>query len=246
MFWHWFEPWGFMNTEPGKHESQFEALSQRLFGRTFWGDYGGDIISRYYYSYLLENYTLAVGFIEAAHGQGLVLMRNPLEDPAYSDQLREVIRFLAFFDPESPEYGHGEMWDPEGLSDWEWQLIDKEMNEGWWAEYVHGELVDHFSDWEDNTLVPDINTKEWGDFIWRYYRESDENYPYFEGADSLITPGFEIEDAADWLLAQYADSITNAGNPEFDLWAMVYGAPTSGRMSYAEVVAQTWNANRDI
>ena len=227
MFWNWFEPWGFMNTEPGKHEAQWESLSQRLFGRTFWGDYGGDIVTRFYYTELLKNYPNVVSSIEAAHGQGLVL--SGIMD-GYNDELREVIRFLAYFDPESREYGYGEMWDADGFSDWEWQAIDKEMNEGWWAEYTQRELVDYFSDWDGNTIVPDINTQEWADFIWEFYRENDENYPYFEGADSLIVPGFgEVEVAAEWLLERYARSLTEAGNPE--------------PLDFAEVVAATWNSN---
>ena len=242
MFWRWWAPWDFMNTEPGKHESQFEALSQRLFGRTFWGDYGGDIVTRWYYSELLENYPLAVASIEAMHGQGLVLTAVEPDNEEYRDQLREVIRFLAFFDPASSEYFYGEVWGSDYMSDWEWKLIDKELTEGWWANYTRGELVDYFADWEDNTIVPEVGTEEWAKFVWEFYRENDENYPYFESADSIVVPGWDTDAAAEWLLAQYAKSITEAGNPEVTL----VSATPEYNTDYATSVAAIWNDNLNL
>jgi hypothetical protein len=203
-----------MDTEPGHHESQWEALSQRLFYRTFWGDYAGDIVSRFYYTEVLKMAPLAVGSIEAMHGQGLVLIGVEPDNEEYRDQLREVIRFLAYFDPESREYGHGELWDSEGLSNFEFEAANAEMMTGWWGEYAHRELVDHFEDWEGNTIVPELGSEGWSDLLWRLLYEDGEYYPYWEGADSLIVPGWETEKAVEWLLDEYARSITEAGNPQ--------------------------------
>lgn len=214
MFWRWWAPWDFMNTEPGQHESQFNALSQRLFGLTFWGDYGGDIISRYHYSMLLEEAPLVVGSIDAMHGQGLVLVAVEPDNEEYRDQLREVIRFLAYFDPDSKSYGGYPLYDESGFSDWEWHAIQKEMTEGWWAEYERGELAEQFEDWEDNTIVPEVGSDEWGQLLADWDEEhQDGDYPYWEGADSLIVTNWDAEKVAAWLLDRYARSITEAGNP---------------------------------
>lgn len=211
MFWHWFEPWGFMNTEPGKHESQFEALSQRLFGRTFWGSYGGDILTRYYYTALLEDYPLAVASIEAGHGQALVLSAVEPDNEEYRDQLREVIRFLAHFDPNSSEYVDY-IWGEDAFSQFEYDLAYEEMTSGWWGTYYRNELVEYFVDWEDNTIVPE--GEEWGELLQRVVYDDGEFYPYWETADSLIVPGWDTEKVAERLLEEYARSITEAGNPE--------------------------------
>lgn len=215
MFWRWWAPWDFMETEPGKHESQWNALSQRLFGRTFWGDYGGDIISRYYYTELLRMAPNVVSSVEAMHGQGLVLSGVVV---GYNDELREVIRFLAYFDPESREYGHGELWDVDGFSNFEYEAAYEEMTTGWWGEYSHGELVAHFSDWEDNTIVPERDSEGWGDLLQSYLYDDGEFYPYWESADSLVVHGWETDKVAEWLLERYAKSITDAGNPEVTLF----------------------------
>lgn len=212
MFWHWFEPWGFMNTERGHHESQFEALSQRLFGITFWSPYGGDIVNRFYYVEVQKMAPLVVGSIEAAHGQGLVLIAVEPDNEEYRDQLREVIRFLAWFDPESSEYGHGDLWDVDEFSNFEYELAFEEMTTGWWGEYHRDELVDYFADWEDNTIVPE--GEEWGELLQTYLYDDGEFYPYWESADSLVVEGWDTKKVAEFLLDQYARSLTEAGNPE--------------------------------
>lgn len=250
MFWRWWSPWDFMETEPGQHESQWNALSQRLFGRTFWGDYGGDIVSRFYYSEVLEMAPLAVQSIEAAHGQGLVLSGYvDYEKAEYRDQLRSVITFLAHFDHESPEYAYDDIVWSDGLWEFEYDLAQKEMTEGWWGEYEQRELVDYFSDWEGNTIVPELGSKEWANLLYDYFLDADQD-PYWESADSLVVPGWDIERAAEMLLAEYARSITEAGNP--DLTLILYGEPTTGRtrlanpLDWADVVSDTYNANRDL
>lgn len=213
MFFHWWEPYGYMNLEVGQQESQTEALSQKLFGLTFWGDYGGDIISRYHYTMLLEAYPNVVRSIEAMHGQGLVLS-NYLE-LAGEGELSEVIRFVGYMDPSADSYNGYPLYNEDGYCDWESALSQEEMVSGWWAEYYRGELVDYMGDW-DNTLVPDAGTPEWGTLVYEFQSKDDFEHieTYWEGADSLVVRGWETEEVAEWLLGRYADEITNAGNPE--------------------------------
>jgi hypothetical protein len=212
MFWRFNEPWQYLDTEPGHHEAQCEALSQRLFGLTFWGDYAGDTLSRFHYSVVLESFPTAVTSINAAHGQGLVL--SSVTDSA---ALRGVIEFLAYFDPKAKGFCDYPIYEELGdYSEWEWELTHKEMTEGWWAEYSHGELVDALSEWEDNTLVPDHDTPEWGELVYTYCSRNDwdDVETYWEGADSLIVHGWESDEVAKWLLEQYADTFVPRGNVE--------------------------------
>jgi hypothetical protein len=193
-------------------ESQHEKLSDRLGHLTYWGDYGGDIVSRYHYTMLLENYPDIVRRTSAMYGQQLEL--SPV--PGYrTDDLREVIRFVAYFDPNSPTYKEYPIYEEIGFSDFEFELTQKEMTEGWWGEYNQKELADQFYDWEGNTLVPDFPSSAWGALVHDYFKDADWTTfeAYWEGADSLVVHGWEVEEVAHWLLERYAEEITKAGNP---------------------------------
>jgi hypothetical protein len=213
MFWKWNELWRFMETEPGHHESQSESVSQRLMGRTFWGDYGGDTLNRFHYEMLLELYPDAVKSIEHSHGQSLVLAIGTAMDPRH---VRGVIDFLAYFDPKSDTFGdyplYEELWS---YSEWEWELTQKEMTTGWWAEYFQNELDDYFCDWEDNTMVPAQFSTEWSKLVDAYCSKNDwdDIETYWESADSLIVNGWDTEAVAMWLLERYAGEISSGGNP---------------------------------
>jgi len=187
---------------------QLDGLSERLGHLTYWGDYGGDIVARYHYTMLLENYPDVVRRSPEMWGQQLAI--DPQVDYSH-DNMREVIRFIAAFDPNSREYIDYPIYDL-GFSEFEWEQVQREMTEGWWAEYSQKELADEFSEWTGNTMVPDFNTPEWATLVYDFLQDSDE-YPYFETADSIVVPGWDAHNVAMWLLERYADEITNAGNP---------------------------------
>lgn len=211
MFWRWNGNWSFMDTEPGKHESQFEALSQRLFGLTAWGNYSGTILERYHYTMLLEEYPDVVESIEAGYVKGLVLRSNR----GTPGHLHEVIHFLAHFDSTAANYNDYPIYDEDGFYEFEHELNDEEMFNGWWAEYASKELAEQFEEWEGNTMVPEHGTPEWAKLVSGWFEADDWNSyeVYWEGADSIIVHGWDAESVAKWMLAEYAESMTQAGNP---------------------------------
>lgn len=210
MFWMWYSEMQYMETEPGHHVSQIEMLSQRLFGRTFWGDYGGDIYSRANYEFALENFPGQVESINAAHGQGLVLVRG-----SFQRFTREFMEFLAFFGP-GGGYEEYPLYDESWYSDWECELQNTEMVTGWWGDYTSREVrneVENLADGWGDILVPN---EEWGPLLFEFMESKDwfNESPYWEGADSLIVPGFEAKDMALWLIQREVTYIEDSGNPE--------------------------------
>lgn len=179
MFWRWFEPWGFMETEPGSHLSQHDSLSQRLFYKTFWGDYGGDIYSRYLYTDILERAGGSVSSVDALHGQGLVLSSFGTT----SADIRYILEILAIVD----EYGYLE----DGFSEWEYELTEKELQSGWTGQ----EMVRNWErEWDRMVDGWEFPVEQGDDtfnaILSKFLYNDDGEYPYWETADSLILPTF--------------------------------------------------------
>lgn len=187
-------------------QGQTERLSKRLGDLTYWGDYGGDIVSRYHYETLLTDYPDAVKIEHDHYGQSLVL--NP-----GGKYLIEVIRFIAFFDPEAKGYGDYPIYGDDDYYMFTEELAWKEISEGWWGENAVSELRDWLGDW-DNTLFPKTQA-DFASLLHDFYEADDWNgwEIQWESADSLIVHGYDVEQFAMWLLEEYSRSLTVAGNP---------------------------------
>lgn len=217
MFWRWNEEWSFMECERGEHVSQGEALTQRLFNLTIWGDYSGDILSRYHFDYLQRNAPDAVEVISSKHWKGLGIRRGGGAIP--SGQLHLVIELIAYL-----ESGDYPIFDDMDYSDFEYQLAQDEQMKGWWAEYTRSELVraleNNITDGWDNTLIPEIDTPEWGEVVsWMTGSDDDAyEYPYWETADSIIVPVAHDEiDTVRHLLEEYARSLNETQETELEI-----------------------------
>lgn len=110
-----------------------------------------------------------------------------------------------------------------GYSDWEWEFNDKELMSGWWAQYTREGLVrslELLTDEWDNDLVPEINTLEWGELVvWMQGGEDINEYPYWEGADSIIVPlaHDDGEEVVMHLLENYAKSLNETQETELEI-----------------------------
>lgn len=196
MFWMWREGYKFMDTEPGKHDSQTERISQELFARTFWGDYGGSILTRYYYDAMLRLAPEIVTSIDAAHGQGLVLRWFGKE--GHGDEMRQVLEFLAAI-------REHDYWDDDDFSQFEYELQEKELAEGWTGESLVSEwkwALNYITeDWDH--IIPEQGTPEFFDAL----TLGGDDWPemYFETADSLVVHR-DTDDVVLYLLSKVGPS----------------------------------------
>ena len=192
MFWRWNSEYEYMDRESGTHLSQTERLSQLLFSRTFWGDYGGDIISRYHYSIVEENAGNIIYKATAMHGQGFVLFGDFAQ---HRDETRWLMDFLA------ADFTNYPIYDEVSFSEFEWELTAKEIGEGFWGEEYLREVsreIDRLSNWEisGDDLIPEQNSTEFWEMV------GTDWYGYWESADSLIVEDVPTpEESAKRLLA---------------------------------------------
>ena len=199
------------------NESQTERLNEALGRLTYWGDYAGDIVSRFHYTTLLKEYPEAVREDKDYYGQKLELIPG-------GKYLVEVIRFIAFFDPTAEGYGDYPIYWDDDFYMFEEELAQEEMNTGWWGENAQRDLASLMEDrWEGNTLIPEPGTDEWLTLIQDYYEKDDwDNWEIqWESADSLIVRGWDTEEVADWLLERYAKELAAANIPNVALFEEV-------------------------
>lgn len=208
MFWRWASEYKFMECEPGEHLSQTEALSQRLFAITFWGDYSGNMFDRYHFEKAQELAPNIVWEARAMYGQGLMLGDIGMAQPG---ELRALIEFMAFFDDTAEHFGDYPLYDESDFSEWEWKKSEEEMSTGWWAESAQQDMrraLYRITDWE-TTLIPEKGTEAWDALLYEYMHECDENSgnfePYWENAVNFYVGGWEAEDVVMWLLTRYAE-----------------------------------------
>lgn len=195
------------------YESQTARVAAILSGMTYWGDYGGDILSRFHYNTLLNNLPNVVQHESQMWGQSLALKAGPLP----SSELHMLIEFIAWADPNNYEgmqnYPLYEVF--EDFSEWEWNLTQKEMTDGWWGENALSEVRDALERlWPDNFFLP--TEKSWGDVLSYEFNVDKDNYceePYWESADSLVAPDWDSEQVAMHIIEQYAEELSKAGNP---------------------------------
>lgn len=213
MFWRWDPEWQFFETEPGQHESVRHLIDQQLARRTFWGDYVGSTIERFHMDYLEENAGHVVQRIEAGHGSKGLITSMLFTNPAYRDEARVVLEFLSFFDPNSPNYGHDyPIYDEWSWSDWEWELSQKELQDGWlgkslieeWEWYLTHEVTE---DWDH--ILPEQGSEEFWDVL--EHAGATEYGPewsvVWEGADSAyLEQGPTNEEVIDYLLSKVGPS----------------------------------------
>lgn len=226
MFFHFHEPLGFLNAandpyDPfGTRSKQFESLGEYasafLYGLTYWGDYGGDSLSRYHFDTVLENAGHLVSVVEGNYGQGLVLYHVRFGTDALAPDAREQFagefKFLAeFFRWALTERHDYPVWDDSDYSDWEWNKAQEVLAEdvsGWLGSDIRSQfsssrgLADSDLEFSDEDILGAI------DSLYEKYGE----YPSFEDAVSIRIP-FDSQDIAMQILENYAASL-NPGQDE--------------------------------
>lgn len=223
MFFHFHEPLGFLNAANDSHDpygtrgKQYHSVSEHvsgiLYGLTYWGDYGGDSLTRYHYDSLLENAPHLVTSVEGAYGQGLVLTHvfYPVDergthainrDEIDSSEISYLKEFLSWAIDAPSYYGMTRkdypVFDENDYSDWEFHKIEeilKEDVEGWMGSDIRS-TVDSLTNWEFEGDIEDAEIFAAIDYLLR----NREEYPYFESATTIILPGIRSEQIAQRIL----------------------------------------------
>lgn len=211
VFFHFHEPLGFLNAANDPHDIfgtrsvQYESLSEKasafLYGLTYWGDYGGDEISRYHFDTVLENAPHLVSVVNGNHGEGLVLehVRYAIAPDSRDEFSGEFSWLASFFRWAMTDRLDYPVFEENSFSDWEFnkiQEIIKEDVESWMKFDIRRDF-DKLTNWDENAA--DIEDEEVLSAI-DYLLEIGEQYPYFESATSIILPGIHSDDIAQRIL----------------------------------------------